>query len=79
MATKKEETKEMTFEESLEKLEIIVKKLESGEVPLDNAIAEFTEAMVLAKKCDEKLKIAEAAITKLVNKDGTLTEFKVEE
>ncbi len=78
MAIKNEE-KELTFEENLEKLETIVKKLESGEVPLDNAIAEFTEAMTLAKKCDEKLKAAEAAITKLVNKDGTLSEFKVEE
>lgn len=78
MATKKEE-QELTFEENLEKLESIVKKLESGEVPLDNAIAEFTEAMKLAKLCDEKLKTAEEAITKLVNKDGTVTDFKVEE
>lgn len=78
MATKKEE-QELTFEENLEKLESIVKKLESGEVPLDNAIAEFTEAMRLAKLCDEKLKTAEEAITKLVNKDGTVTDFQVEE
>ena len=78
MATKKEEV-ELTFEENLEKLETIVKKLESGEVPLDNAIAEFTEAMKLAKLCDEKLKTAEEAITKLVNKDGSITDFQVEE
>ncbi len=78
MATKKEE-QELSFEENLEKLEIIVKKLESGEVPLDNAIAEFTEAMKLAKLCDEKLKNAEEAITKLVNKDGSLEDFQVEE
>lgn len=77
MADKKE--KELSFEENLNKLEEIVKKLESGEVPLDNAIAEFTEAMNLAKLCDEKLKTAEEAITKLVNKDGTITDFKVEE
>ena len=31
-------TKELNFEESLKKLEEIVKKLESGEVPLDDAI-----------------------------------------
>ena len=79
MATKKEDKEELTFEENLEKLESIVKKLESGEVPLDNAIAEFTEAMKLAKLCDEKLKTAEEAITKLVNKDGTVKDFQVEE
>ena len=77
MAEKKE--KDLTFEESLEKLENIVKKLENGDVPLDNAINEFTEAMKLAKACDEKLKTAEAAITKLVNKDGTISDFKIEE
>lgn len=77
MAAKKEN--ELSFEENLEKLESIVKKLESGEVPLDNAITEFTEAMKIAKECDEKLKTAEEAITKLVNKDGEVVDFKVEE
>lgn len=73
------EKKELSFEENLEKLESIVKKLESGEVPLDDAIGEFTEAMKLANICDEKLKNAEEAITKLVNKDGQEVDFKVEE
>lgn len=73
------EKKNESFEENLEKLESIVKKLESGEVPLDDAISEFTEAMKLAKSCDEKLKSAEEAITKLVKPDGTLEDFKVEE
>lgn len=71
--------KELTFEESLSQLEVIVKKLESGDVPLDDAIKEFNKAMTLAKSCDEKLKTAEEAITKIVNNDGTLSNFKVEE
>lgn len=71
--------KGLTFEESLEKLENIVKKLESGEIPLDDAINEFNQAMKLAKNCDEKLKAAEEAITKIVNPDGSLSDFKVEE
>lgn len=71
--------KELNFEESLKKLEEIVKKLESGEVPLDDAIKEFNEAMILAKNCDQKLKNAEEAITKIVNADGSIEDFKVEE
>ncbi len=71
--------KELNFEENLEKLEGIVKKLEGGEVPLDDAIKEFNEAMKLAKICDEKLKTAEEAITKIVNEDGSLSDFKVED
>lgn len=73
------EEKELTFEESLEKLEEIVKKLESGEVPLDDAINEFNIAMKLAKSCDEKLKSAEDAITKIVDSNGELNNFQVEE
>ena len=73
------EKKELSFEESLDSLEAIVKKLETGEVPLDDAIGEFTKAMKLAKSCDEKLKKAEEAITKLVNKDGEVVDFNVEE
>lgn len=73
------EKKELSFEENLEKLEAIVKQLESGEVPLDDAINEFNEAMKLAKKCDEKLKNAEDSITKIVNTDGTVSDFNIEE
>ena len=74
-----EKKKELSFEESLEKLEVIVKKLESGEVPLDEAIDNFNEAMKLAKTCDEKSKNAEEAITKLVKDNGEVVDFKVEE
>ena len=73
------EKKEVTFEENLEKLEIIVKKLETGEIPLDDAITEFNEAMKIAKNCDEKLKAAEEAIVKIVNSDGSLSDFNTEE
>lgn len=71
--------KELSFEESMDNLEGIVKKLETGEVPLDDAISEFNKAMILAKTCDEKLKKAEEAITKLVKENGELVDFKVEE
>ena len=77
MAEKKE--KELSFEESLEQLEEIVKKLETGDVPLDHAIEEFNKAMKLSKVCDEKLKNAEEAITKLVNENGEIVDFQVEE
>lgn len=72
------EEKELSFEENLEKLEEIVKKLENGDIPLDDAIEKFNEAMTLAKSCDEKLKNAEKSLTKIVNEDGTLEDFEVE-
>ena len=71
--------KELSFEENLNNLEVIVKDLESGNVPLDDAINKFTEAMKIAKTCDEKLKNAEENVNKILNKDGSLSEFKIEE
>lgn len=70
---------ELNFEESLKKLEEIVKELENGTVALDDAITKFTEAMKLASSCNEKLKNAEESINKILTKDGSLKDFKVEE
>ncbi len=75
----KEAKKELNFEESLEKLEEIVKKLETGDVPLDDAINEFNEAIKISKICDDKLKKAEEAITKVVKENGEVVDFQVEE
>ena len=75
MATKE---KELNFEEALLELEKIVKDLESGNIPLDDAISKFNEAMVLAKNCNEKLDKANESVNKILNKDGTLDDFKVE-
>lgn len=71
--------KELTFEENLSKLEMIVKELENGSVPLDDAINKFNEAMLIAKTCNDKLKNAEESVNKILNEDGTLEDFKVEE
>ncbi len=66
---------ELSFEESLEKLEEIVNKLENGDVPLDDAIEEFKKAMDLVKVCNDKLNDAEESIAKIVKDNGELIEF----
>ena len=70
---------DLSFEESLEKLEEIVNKLESGDVPLDDAIDEFTKAMELVKVCNNKLNNAEEAIAKIVKDNGELEDFNIKE
>lgn len=74
----KEENKS-SFEVNIRNLEKIVKELESGEVDLDEAINKYTEAMKIVKVCNDKLNSAEAQINKIMNPDGSLSEFKVEE
>ena len=78
MAKKLEEEKKLSFEESLEKLEEIVKKLEVGDIPLDDAIEEFKKAMDLVKACDDKLKDAQDTIAKIVKDNGEIADFDVE-
>ena len=65
----------LSFEESLEKLEEIVNRLENGNVPLDDAIEEFKNAMDLVKICNEKLEAAEESIAKIVKDNGEVVEF----
>ena len=67
----------LSFEESLEKLEEIVNKLETGDVPLDDAIDEFTKAMELVKVCNNKLNNAEEAIAKIVKDNGEIEDFDI--
>ncbi|WP_231483596.1 exodeoxyribonuclease VII small subunit [Methanobrevibacter sp. YE315] len=70
---------ELSFEESLEKLEEIVNRLENGDVPLDDAIDEFTKAMQLVKICNTKLNNAEEAIAKIVQDSGEIENFNLNE
>lgn len=69
----------LSFEESLAELERIVNRLETGEVPLDDAIEEFNKAMKLVKECDDKLNSAEEAIAKIVNENKEVVEFEVKD
>ena len=69
----------LSFEESLEKLEEIVNKLESGDVPLDDAIDEFNKAMQLVKTCNTKLTNAEESSAKIVKDNGDIIDFDINE
>ncbi|MGI1767377.1 exodeoxyribonuclease VII small subunit [Streptococcus uberis] len=70
MATKK------TFEERLQELETIVSKLESGEVPLEEAIAEFQKGMILSKDLQKTLQNAEKTLVKVMQADGSEIEIE---
>jgi len=61
-----EATEELSFEQALERLEYIVKAMEAGEMPLDEAIAAFQEGMKLSQVCRVKLDEAEQKIETLV-------------
>lgn len=62
----REPGEELSFEEALTRLEKIVRELEAGEIPLEQAIENFQEGMKLARICREKLDQAEQKIEILV-------------
>lgn len=53
------------FEESLKALEERVRKLESPDVPLDEALTLFEEGVALARTCHEQLEAAEERVSEL--------------
>ncbi len=58
------------FERSLARLEEIVRKLESANLPLDEAMKLFEEGMQLSRDCQQQLEEAEARVEILLKKAG---------
>lgn len=56
----------MTFEDALRALEEVVRKLESGEVPLDDSISLYERGEALRKHCQARLDAAQARIERIV-------------
>ena len=56
---------ELSFEAALRRLEEIVRKLESGEASLDEAIELYSEGDRLRQQCEARLQAAQARIEKI--------------
>ncbi|WP_423142287.1 exodeoxyribonuclease VII small subunit [Parablastomonas sp. CN1-191] len=56
----------LTFEDALRALEDVVRKLESGEVPLDDSIDLYERGEALRKHCQARLDAAQARIERIV-------------
>ena len=57
--------KKMPFERAIEELELIVKDLEGGKVPLEQSVALYERGEALKKRCEELLRQAEARVEKI--------------
>ncbi len=58
--------KESTFEDSMLELEDVVKKLEAGNLSLEESILEFEKGIKLSKQASQKLENAEKRINILL-------------
>lgn len=64
----------LKFETALKTLEEIVRKMEGGELPLDETLQSFEDGIMLAKFCEQKLSEAEGKVDLLL-KDGAATKL----
>ncbi len=65
MPSKGKKKADVSFEDSVEKLESIVEEMESDELPLDKLLVRYEEGAKLVKACEEQLQSAESRITQL--------------
>ncbi|MBO5282472.1 MAG: exodeoxyribonuclease VII small subunit [Lachnospiraceae bacterium] len=72
--TKSQETEtapERSIEENFTRLEEIIKRLETGEISLEEAFAGYSEGMKLLKDCNDQIDRVEKQVLKLTE-EGTL-------
>jgi exodeoxyribonuclease VII small subunit len=73
VAKKPEPPKKPDFERSLGRLEEVVRKLESPQLSLDEAMKLFEEGVSLSRECQKQLEEAEGRVEILLKKaDGTM-------
>lgn len=68
-----------TFEENLNQLEQIVTELEKGNVPLEQALAQFKQGVALSHDLQVKLTEAEKTLAEMMNDDDQAVPFEAPE
>lgn len=58
------------FEKSLKELEALVKKMEKGDLSLEDSLKHFERGVQLSRACQEALKTAEQKVEILMNKNS---------
>ena len=77
--TEYENVEEMTFEQSIDALEALVKRLEDGGIDLDESLRIYEQAVVLRDHCRSILEDGERRIRKIMETaDGSVREEEFE-
>jgi exodeoxyribonuclease VII small subunit len=66
------ESKTLAFEESLDTLDVLVNKLEGGELSLEESLSAFEKGINLTRQCQQHLSHAEQKVSMLVGKEDDL-------
>ena len=77
---KKNEIKDLSFEQALSELEEIVEKLEQGDIDLEDSIGIYERGNLLKAHCEKKLESAKMKVDKIISQpDGDFSSESYEE
>lgn len=65
----------VSFDQAIQQLEEIVRKLEQGDVPLEDAISLYKNGMELSAVCHDKLQSAEKQLISIIDDNGEKKPF----
>lgn len=66
----------MTFEQRLQRLQNVVERLESADLPLDESVALYKEGLALSRACREQLAEARNEV-RILGEDGRPAPFEI--
>jgi exodeoxyribonuclease VII small subunit len=72
---------DLSFEQAMQELEVLVRRLEEGRLPLEEAIQAYERGTLLKNHCEAKLQAAKLRVDQVVlsgNGDVSLTPFDAE-
>jgi len=71
--------KPVSFDQAIQQLEEIVRQLEQGDVPLEDAISLYKTGMELSSVCHDKLQHAEKQLISIIDDNGEKVPFNSSE
>ena len=71
--------KSYPFEQSLEKLEQLVERMEQGDLSLEDSLTTFEQGIKLTRECQQALARAEQKVKLLIEENGTTDFTSLEE
>ena len=74
MTEDKNLAEDFTIEESIKELDLIVQRLESREISLEDSFVMYQKGMELLRQCSGKIDTVEKKML-MINEDGGLSEF----
>ena len=68
--------KDLDFEQALKELEVLIERMEDGELSLEDSLKTYERGMQLSRRCQRALDEAEQRMKILTEQDGEYREFR---